>query len=72
MDGYVIGWVVQWLRSEESGRRSITSWVGQYVHQRGKPVIETLWYLSEEVEHLGHPEELWNSVNVGADRFVKI
>jgi Avidin family len=70
--GFVIGWVVQWPRSQETGKASITSWAGQYVRERGKPVIQTLWFLTEEVDPLENPKALWDSVNAGADRFVRV
>jgi hypothetical protein len=71
-NGYVIAFVVAWPRSEETGEASLTAWVGQFVRERGREVIQTLWHLTEEVDDLGDPLELWRSVTAGADRFTRI
>jgi hypothetical protein len=65
VNGYTIAFVVTWPMP------SITAWVGQMVLKRKKEVIETLWQLTSEVENPGDPTELWNSVNSGADTFVR-
>ena len=65
VNGYTIAFVVRWPMP------SITAWVGQLVRVRGRDVIETLWHLTSEVENPGDPKELWNSVNSGADIFVR-
>jgi hypothetical protein len=66
VNGYTIAFVVTWPTA------SITAWVGQFVRERNREVIETLWQLTSEVENPGDPKELWNSVNSGADRFVRV
>jgi hypothetical protein len=65
VNGYTIAFVVRWPTP------SITAWVGQLVRERKKDVIATLWQLTSEVENPGDPTELWNSVNSGADIFVR-
>lgn len=65
VNGYTIAFVVTWPTA------SITAWVGQFVRERQREVIETLWQLTSEVENPGDSKELWNSVNSGADRFVR-
>jgi hypothetical protein len=65
VNGYTIAFAVRWPVP------SITAWVGQLVRERGRDVITTLWQLTSEVENPGDPKELWNSVNSGADTFVR-
>jgi hypothetical protein len=65
VNGHTIAFTVRWPVP------SITAWVGQLVRERGRDVLETLWQLTSEVENPGDATELWNSVNCGADRFVR-
>jgi hypothetical protein len=65
VNGYTIAFVVTWPTA------SITAWVGQFVREKHRDVIETLWQLTSEVENPGDAKELWNSVNSGADRFIR-
>lgn len=65
INGYTIAFTVRWPVP------SITAWVGQLVRERGRDVLATLWQLTSEVENPGDATELWNSVNCGADTFVR-
>lgn len=65
VNGYTIAFTVRWPVP------SITAWVGQLVRHKGRDVLTTLWQLTSEVESPGNSTELWNSVNCGADTFVR-
>jgi hypothetical protein len=66
VNGYTIAFTVKWPMP------SITAWVGQLVREHRREVIQTLWQLTSEVENPGDPKELWNSVNSGADTFIRV
>jgi hypothetical protein len=65
VNGSTIAFCVRWPQP------SITAWVGQLVRVRGRDMLDTLWQLTSEIENPGDASELWNSVNCGADTFVR-
>ena len=61
--GRIISFVVNWPNA------SITAWVGHAVTEAGADIIETLWHLATVMPKPADPDELWESVLAGADRF---
>ncbi len=62
--GAVISFVVKW-------DASTTAWVGHHVLEDGTESIETLWQLATKLQNPDDPNDLWESVLAGADRFVR-
>jgi len=65
VSGRTISFVVNWPNA------SITAWVGHMVTEDGDDTIETLWHLATNTPNPADPNELWESVLAGADRFVR-
>jgi hypothetical protein len=66
VNGDLIAFAVRW---EESA--SITAWVGHLVVENGTEAIETLWQMSTQTPSAEDPNELWQSVFAGSDRFTR-
>jgi hypothetical protein len=65
INGDLISFVVNW-----GAYMSITAWVGQMVNDKdGKPVIKTLWQMTNEVEDSKEACGVWASILAGADTF---
>jgi hypothetical protein len=63
VSGQVISFIVNWPNA------SITAWVGHLVKEGSDEVLETLWNLAMSMPNPNDPNELWESVFAGADRF---
>lgn len=64
--GRMISFSVNWVTP------SITSWIGHLVTENGKDVVETLWQMATELQAPADPNELWENIFAGADRFERI
>ena len=70
LTGYVNGDLIAFsVRWEESA--SITAWVGHLVVENGTEAIETLWQMTTQTPSAEEPNELWQSVFAGSDRFTR-
>jgi hypothetical protein len=67
VNGDLISFVVHWDHFA-----SITAWVGHLVVENGNEVIETLWQMTTQTPDPEDPNELWESVLAGADRFTRL
>lgn len=67
--GYVQGDLVAWSVLWPSA--AITSWVGQVTDTAGVETIKTLWQMTSNVSDADEGEQLWASINAGADDFVR-
>jgi len=65
VSGRIISFAVNWPNA------SITAWVGHMVTEGGLDAIETLWHLATNTPNPADPNELWESVLAGADRFIR-
>jgi hypothetical protein len=73
MAGPVTGWVngdivafsVRWPRAT----RSLMTWVGQVVDDKGAPALKTLWHLVTDIPDEDEELALWATVHTGADTF---
>jgi hypothetical protein len=63
--GHVITFFVNW------GNGSITTWIGHLVEEYDVPAIETMWLLGMTTPNPDNPEELWESILTGNDRFYR-
>jgi Avidin family len=66
VNGDLIGLCVRWDRSA-----SITAWVGHLVVENGTDAIETLWHMTTKTSGAEDPNQLWQSVFAGSDRFTR-
>lgn len=65
VSGNLISFIVNWPNA------GITAWVGHLVIENKKSVIEALWQLTMPTHNPADPNELWESVFAGADRFTR-
>jgi len=64
--GRLISFSVNWPSD------AITAWVGHLVTENGSDAMETLWQMATRMPDPTDPNELWESVLSGADRFTKV
>ena len=64
INGAVISFAVNW-------ENSTTAWVGHHVLEDGAEAIETLWQLATRLQNPDDPNDVWESILAGADRFVR-
>ncbi|ESX20899.1 MULTISPECIES: avidin/streptavidin family protein [unclassified Mesorhizobium] len=64
VNGDLISFVVAWPVA------AITAWVGQLTTAAdGSDVLDTLWQMTQNVADAEEPDDMWASINAGADQF---
>jgi hypothetical protein len=65
VSGNLISFAVNWPNA------AITAWVGHMVVEGSDNAIETLWQMTLPTANPSDPNELWESIFAGADRFTR-